>query len=77
MVEGEHGVLHIKPPKSHNSNRTLALAPSTVALLREHPRREQWLGAFILAAGLVFVAIAQLGTPRDRWWRHSDSPGDG
>lgn len=39
-----------------------------IALLGEQPRREQWLGAAIIAAGLVFVAIAQLGTPRDRWW---------
>lgn len=39
-----------------------------IAILREHPRREQWLGAFVIAAGLVFVAAAQLGTPRERWW---------
>ncbi|MBM4409015.1 MAG: DMT family transporter [Chloroflexi bacterium] len=39
-----------------------------IALLGEQPRREQWLGAAVIAAGLVFVAIAQLGTPRDRWW---------
>lgn len=39
-----------------------------IAMLREHPRREQWVGALVIGAGLVFVAIAQLGTPRDRWW---------
>jgi drug/metabolite transporter (DMT)-like permease len=36
--------------------------------LREHPRREQWLGALVIGAGLVFVAVAQLGTPRETWW---------
>jgi integrase len=41
VVEGEHGVLHVKPPKSHTSSRTIALAPSTVALLREHQRAQR------------------------------------
>jgi drug/metabolite transporter (DMT)-like permease len=36
-------------------------------VLHERPRREQLAGAAIIAAGLVFVAAAQLGTPRELW----------
>lgn len=36
-------------------------------VLRERPRREQVAGAGVIALGLVFVALAQLGTPRDLW----------
>ena len=36
-------------------------------VLRERPRREQLAGATLIALGLVFVAIAQLGTPRELW----------
>jgi drug/metabolite transporter (DMT)-like permease len=39
-----------------------------LAFLHERPRREQWLGASIIGIGLVFVAIAQLGTTSDTWW---------
>jgi drug/metabolite transporter (DMT)-like permease len=39
-----------------------------LAFLHERPRREQWLGASIIGIGLVFVAIAQLGTPSETWW---------
>ena len=39
-----------------------------VAFLHEQPRREQWIGSLIIAAGLVFIGIAQLGAPRDLWW---------
>ena len=40
----------------------------SLAFLHERPRREQWLGAGIIGIGLVFVALAQLGTPSDTWW---------
>ncbi len=39
-----------------------------VLLLHERPRREQVAGAVVLAVGLAFVAIAQLGTPSDQWY---------
>ncbi len=61
VVEGEHGVLYVKPPKSHTSNRSIALAPSTVALLREHRRAQRermlwtglkhWLDRDLVCAG--------------------------
>ena len=39
-----------------------------LAFLHERPMREQWLGAAVIGIGLVFIAIAQLGTPSDTWW---------
>lgn len=36
--------------------------------LRERPRVEQWIGALVIGTGLVLVAIAQLGAPRETWW---------
>lgn len=39
-----------------------------LAFLRERPRMEQWIGSLVIGAGLVLVAIAQLGTPRETWW---------
>ncbi len=38
------------------------------AFLHERPRREQVMGAAVIAGGLTLVAIAQLGTPRDLWY---------
>lgn len=37
-------------------------------ILRERPRREQIIGAVIIAAGLTIIAISQLSTPRQLWY---------
>jgi drug/metabolite transporter (DMT)-like permease len=39
-----------------------------IVLLREWPRREQWLGAALICLGLVSVAIARTQGLADLWW---------